>query len=375
MNQQLIFFITTDTFLTLPPIKQLLHFFTKDFTIASSQIYIEENEDFFLKTQFRNKTIVFKDYASYKKQSIANKYLKYIKTLNYLFFKVKKIKHKNKNVVYYTIDLFTLYVATFIKGKHDKLIYHQFETLEINSMNKLDKLLIKRITNRLSKIDIIILPEANRIEIFKQQINCTDNKKFFLLPNTNNRDVDEQVNVKESGKIIVAHIGSVGNNSNIISYIEAIKKMNTDKYEFWFVGRLLPNIISTINEMNFKNIKLINQVPHNELDRIYKMIDIGIILYDNSSVNLRYCAPNKLYEYWSYGIPVIGDILPGLASVFNNDLQGRLIDMSNVDAFVETILELSKGSYKNRSSLLQLFSKEYRLSNYYDKLLSELKTN
>lgn len=373
MNQQLIFFITTNTFLTLPPIKQLLHFFTKDFTIASSQIYIEENEDFFLKTQFRHKTIVFKDYASYKKQSIANKCLKYIKTLNYLFFKVKKIKHKNKNVVYYTIDLFTLYVATFIKGKHDKLIYHQFETLEINSMNKLDKLLIKRITNRLSKIDIIILPEANRIEIFKQQINCTDNKKFFLLPNTNNRDVDEQVNVKESDKIIVAHIGSVGNNSNIISYIEAIKKMNTDKYEFWFVGRLLPNIISTINEMNFKNIKLINQVPHNELDRIYKMIDIGIILYDNSSVNLRYCAPNKLYEYWSYGIPVIGDLLPGLMSVFEYEEQGVLVDMSNDIEIAEAIKAISSKNISERNKLIRLFQSKYKLENYYNALLDEIR--
>ena len=33
--------------------------------------------------------------------------------------------------------------------------------------------------------------------------------------------------------------------------------------------------------------------------------DIGLLLYDNSSLNHKYCMPNKLFEYMMAGLPVL----------------------------------------------------------------------
>ncbi len=374
-KQNTILFISSNTFLSLPPVKQLVQMFVRDFKIVYSQIKVKDYENFFPEHKENNDILVFESYATYMSQSFAQKILKYWRTFTYLLTNLKSLSKENDTVVIYTIDLFTLCVASFLKWKNTKLVYHQFETLEPENMNKIDKFLLKLLSKRFDKVDLAILPEVNRMEFFKEQIKTDVQEKFFLLPNTNNRESVGEINQRLTSKTVIAHIGTVGSNTNVRHYLEAIKRIPNPDFEFWFIGRIGSDILKLIVDTNAENIKYINQVPHHILDEYYKQIDLGIILYNDSSLNLRYCAPNKLYEYWSYGIPVIGDILPGLMSVFNNDLQGRLIHMSNVDAFVETILELSKGSYKNRSSLLQLFFKEYRLSNYYDKMLSELKTN
>lgn len=370
-----ILFISSNTFLSLPPVKQLVKMFVRDFTIVYSQIKVKDYENFFPEHKDNNDILVFESYAPYTSQSFAQKILKYWRTFTYLLTNLKSLSNDSDTVVIYTIDLFTLCVASFLKRKNTKLVYHQFETLEPENMNKIDKFLLKLLSKRFDKVDLAILPEINRISIFKEQLKTDTPDKFFLLPNTNNKESVGEINQRPASKIVIAHIGTVGSNTNITHYLEAIKRIPDSDFEFWFIGRIGSDILGLIEDTNAENIKYISQVPHHKLDEYYKQIDLGIILYNDSSLNLRYCAPNKLYEYWSYGIPVIGDILPGLTSVINNDLQGRLIDMSDVDAFVETIQELSRESFKNRNSLLQLFLKDYKLSNYYDRLLSELKIN
>lgn len=39
---------------------------------------------------------------------------------------------------------------------------------------------------------------------------------------------------------------------------------------------------------------------------------IGIVFYKDDSLNRAYCAPNKIYEYAHFGIPMIGNRIPGL---------------------------------------------------------------
>lgn len=39
---------------------------------------------------------------------------------------------------------------------------------------------------------------------------------------------------------------------------------------------------------------------------------IGLVFYRDDSLNRAYCAPNKIYEYSYFGIPMIGNKIPGL---------------------------------------------------------------
>lgn len=374
-KQNTILFISSNTFLSLPPVKQLVQMFFRDFKIVYSQIKVKDYENFFPEHKENNDILVFEGYATYMSQSFAQKILKYWRTFTYLLTNLKSLSNESDAVVIYTIDLFTLCVASFLKRKNTKLVYHQFETLEPENMNKIDKFLLKLLSKRFDKVDLAILPEANRIEFFKEQINCDRKEKFFLLPNTNNQVHNVPKKDAKKQKTIVSHVGSLGKHSHLRTLLESFKILNEDEYELWFVGAIQSEPIELIKGFGLKNLRIIDNLPFNELGRIYEMTDIGIILYNDSSVNHRFCAPNKLYEYWSYGIPVIADLLPGLVPVFQDSVQGELIDMSDRKNITEVIVELSQRDNDYRMELKELFLKKYKLSNYYSELKNKLLLN
>jgi hypothetical protein len=72
-------------------------------------------------------------------------------------------------------------------------------------------------------------------------------------------------------------------------------------------------------------------------------------------VNFEFCAPNQLYEYWSYGIPVVAHQLPGLIPVFDDSLKGKLFDFNTSETIAETATFLQNGN-TSKKALQQLFS-------------------
>ena len=45
---------------------------------------------------------------------------------------------------------------------------------------------------------------------------------------------------------------------------------------------------------------------------------IGIVFYRNDSLNKVFCAPNKIYEYSGFGIPMLANDIPGLKNTVGN---------------------------------------------------------
>ena len=101
--------------------------------------------------------------------------------------------------------------------------------------------------------------------------------------------------------------------------------------------------------------------------------DVGVVLYKDTGLNYRYCAPNKLYEYWSYGIPVIGDLLPGLISVFKNESLGTLVDMQNPQNILRSIQQISHHC-ATKMEVKDYFAKHLKLNIYLNQLLKKLES-
>lgn len=53
------------------------------------------------------------------------------------------------------------------------------------------------------------------------------------------------------------------------------------------------------------NVRFIGQVDLITLYSFLKIADFGIISYSNRNLNNKYCAPNKLYEYANFNLPVV----------------------------------------------------------------------
>ncbi|MGA4516277.1 glycosyltransferase [Solibacillus silvestris] len=69
---------------------------------------------------------------------------------------------------------------------------------------------------------------------------------------------------------------------------------------------------------------------------------IGITTYDETSLNNLYCAPNKIYEYAGFGIPMLCSDIPGLRYTVAHSKAGECTDLSSVEKVKEAIKKINQ---------------------------------
>ena len=373
MKTKSVFILATiGSFTGLPPVKQLHNFLKEYGEITTIQNTFNGFTDF---SKTANNRYIIHHYNSSKdfnNQSVLQKIFKYLKFKFFLFLTIIKNYIKKKEIIVYSFDIYTIYLSMLLKLNNIKIIYHQFEMIEEGKQSKFDAFLLSRISYNFHKIDIAIFPEYNRMEYFKSLLKAFEDGQFMILPNTNNNSGNINIH-KESKKIRVTHIGAVGTNHHISNYLKAIKQLPIEDYEFWFVGLLDSEVFKLIENAHLENIVLTGQIAHEKLAAIYLSTDIGVILYKDISLNHRFCAPNKLYEYWSYGIPVLGDKLPGLESVFISKDLGMLVDMNASDQICLAFEQLGLRSKEKSQQIKTLFDSTYHLDVFTNELKENLK--
>lgn len=365
--KDLFVFATSSTFCTLPLVKQIYSFIQNKYDTVVIDSKIKTYEDFFLSTNHNYTINHYKTYVDYANQSILDKLWKHIKLFLFLVKIRFNLIHKYERVYLYTFELFAIAIAILGKPKNLYIIYHQYEMVLPDEINMLDKFYLAYIQKKWEKVDMAIFPEVNRMLYFQNILSEFKENQFFLLPNSNNNTVDQNKAKLEKAKIRVMHIGALGPEHHIHSVIETIKALPEDKFEFYFVGNITKEVLDKLQTITQSNIFTLPQVRHNELHELYSSADIGLILYRNDTLNTTFCAPNKLYEFWSYGIPVIGDKLPGLVSVFNDPLQGVLVKMDDSNQIKDAIISLSKIDKSNKLKIKSIFENQYKLDNYFNR--------
>lgn len=81
---------------------------------------------------------------------------------------------------------------------------------------------------------------------------------------------------------------------------------------------------------------------------------IGLVFYDDFSLNQAFCAPNKIYEYSGFGIPMIANRIPGLENTVGRFNAGKCVDfettqliaaMKDIDVHYEMYSANAKAMY------------------------------
>ena len=70
------------------------------------------------------------------------------------------------------------------------------------------------------------------------------------------------------------------------------------------------------------------------------MAHVGILSYNDDSLNNLYCAPNKIFEYSYYGLPMLGNDIPGLRYSVEAYGAGKLVNFDDVLGIKETIEDI-----------------------------------
>ncbi len=104
-------------------------------------------------------------------------------------------------------------------------------------------------------------------------------------------------------------------------------------------SNLYNEITRTIQEN--KNIKLLKAMPHDELEALYQTHDAGLALYPPTYWTYRTKASEKVFEYMSYGLPVIVSDFPGLHEIITETQSGILVNSLDPSSISQAILALA----------------------------------
>lgn len=168
----------------------------------------------------------------------------------------------------------------------------------------------------------VIVPEYCRAHIIKAIYSLdhtpkiVPNKSLFHPREKNQHISDKKIesilnSIKQSGKRIIMYMGIISKERPLAPIIEIIHK--SDKYEFVVLGartRYLSEL-----ESKYKGwFHYLGSVEPPYHLNVASYADIAYVCYIplGGSVNAVFCAPNKVYEFAGFGIPLLCNDVPGL---------------------------------------------------------------
>lgn len=366
-------FISINSISSIPLIRHLVNNYVNSSAVYIVEVYIKKANKYF---EDRNDVnllpiLEYRTVEDFINNIGQKKFRRYHQIVKYL---LKIAKNKEEQLIYtndFQVVILIKLVYRFFKVK-PKLVYHQFEIIEKKKLGKASRFLYQYFLKSKAIVNLFVFPEKNRLNYFTQGLDIPD-RKVFLFPNTcaknSKNDASLSIDIPQENKICL-HVGAVGGTNHYYqNFLEAIKRHNNlnTKITFVFIGRLLNWQKEEIEGLGLRNTIIIPSVPHEKLSAFYSIADFGVILYKGTSLNYEYCAPNKLYEFWSYGIPVLGHKLLGLKTVFKYDFQGKLIDFDAVDELVENLGKYSISAVQKKQ-LSAYFNEELDIQNYLEEL-------
>ncbi len=172
----------------------------------------------------------------------------------------------------------------------------------------------------------IVVPEYNRAHILqtwwdlKETPVILPNKPYKLPPSNTPDEVKNQlIKLINEKRKVVLYQGDFNPDRDLESVADALEPM--ENYVLYLLGR--PN--NYLDKLLHKKptIEYLGyiQPPYHICAARYA--DLGLLPYkptksmrEHSELNALYCAPNKIYEYASQGLPMIGPDIPGLKFPF-----------------------------------------------------------
>lgn len=323
----------------------------------------------------------FDGQREFNKQSRLFKITKYlIAIVNFR----KYIQRNEENILYlidYQLVGLLLWIIDIFKIKGIKVVYHQFETVETEYINGFQNAFFWKLFHKYSgNIALTIIPEKNRLE-YLLSISQISANRTFILPNTCESAPDanpfllhQSLQTLSEEAVLVGHVGSLGVNHYAQTFFDTVEKLKEDTNVYIvMVGNYSTEIYEYISKVTNPRFILIPTVPHKDLISILSRIDIGLILYKAVDKNFDFCAPNKLYEYWSHGIPVFAHPLQGLIPLFTNPLLGALVSEETPDALVENIRNYRRNPAQ-KAELKQHFNENLSIPSVIEKFQQSFNT-
>lgn len=176
----------------------------------------------------------------------------------------------------------------------------------------------------------------NQIRDKKHQPSCDETKKYIDI-------------IKD--KKIILYQGIIQNTDEIAEIAKALNTINKD-YTLLLMGIDKYNSVEKIKRI-YDKVEYISYIPAPLHLEITSYARIGITFYRPDSLNKVFCAPNKIYEYSGFGIPIIANDIPGLKNTVGKFGAAECVNLTEKN--IIDAIKIIENDYDNYSKNALIF--------------------
>ena len=239
------------------------------------------------------------DITSFRIYEISPNFVKkFLYSLNTFIWSRKLKKNKNENFVWSTNPNILLIAKKYFKyviyEKHGQAKYIQ----------KLSISILKKSTNTLM---------IGVTEFAYNELSKNFNNALYLTNGVDKNFISQKEKPLQSNLVTIGYIGMLetyGVDKGVLNSIKEIDKLSIEtKLNIEVIGgpehklNELRGFIETSRED--KNYSVKPSIPHNEVAKVLRNFDIGIVPYPNDSHMNKYASPMKIFEMAACGVPVL----------------------------------------------------------------------
>lgn len=306
-----------------------------------------------------------------------------LKNIFYFFRNRRRIRKlvrecmKFNDIIWTTTDAAIREVGPqLLKYKHVMQLFELIEYLPLFPKQKIFKYNIQKYAKKAWKV---VVPERNRAYIQKVWWNLDTtptvlpNKPYSLACDNVPNELALYLNMIENEKRkVILYQGVFLPDREIGIFAEAVDRVK-DEYCLYIMGE----DTKYRKELCEKHPNIVYipfaRAPYHLL--ITEKADIGLLPYfptafeNNSIINALYCAPNKIYEYAAYGLPMLGTNVLGLLEPFEKYKIGICCKELTVENILHALQVIDKNYVQMSSNCIKFFN-DIDLDEIVEKILS-----
>jgi len=230
--------------------------------------------------------------------------------------------------------------------------------LELLDASKLKRMLLHGILEKALKIAVCEETRAYILQYWyklKELPTVFPNKPYNQLTEARSlptTDLTMKIIDEIKNDEIIIYQGYLQNTEELLEIAYALKECSK-KYKLVLMGMDSFNSYSKIKEV-YDNCVFYDYVPAPTHLEITSYAKIGILFYRPTELNKAFCAPNKIFEYSGFGIPMIGNNIPGLKNTIGLAGAGECIELKK-DKIIEAINKIENNYDKYQKNALDFF--------------------
>lgn len=102
-----------------------------------------------------------------------------------------------------------------------------------------------------------------------------------------------------------------------------------------------------ISNSNQHRLCMVGRVPFEQVESYMRLAHVGVVIYQNTCLNNYLCAPNKIFDYCSVGVPVVGSDFPEIKQIINEFEVGDVFDPDSPESIASAIMKVLESNKKH----------------------------